>query len=93
MIKGKLAALKLEPLTHEDLVNVMSNPFVDCCERLLEYVVAELAMSKGQVERLVKDVAFRSLEEAPKARIAIRLNLNLAHSRYVRHSRARHSRT
>lgn len=70
-MKERLAELKLEPLSRDDIVIVLSNPFAERCGLLLDYALKEIGMEEASLEKLIKEVAFRSLEEPSKVRPAL----------------------
>ncbi|KAF9220958.1 hypothetical protein BS17DRAFT_786268 [Gyrodon lividus] len=67
-MKGKLGALNLLPLTKEDLINVMTNPFVEKQTLLLEYAKEDMGMNVKEIKGLVQEVAIKCLEIGSKGK-------------------------
>ncbi|GLB38316.1 hypothetical protein LshimejAT787_0501810 [Lyophyllum shimeji] len=80
-IHGKLEALNLTPLTREDVLNILVNPFVDRYQVLLDYAKWELGKkedgTKGlgpkEFRGLVGDVVSRCLEVGCKGKLLKKL--------------------
>ncbi|KIJ64454.1 hypothetical protein HYDPIDRAFT_175437 [Hydnomerulius pinastri MD-312] len=66
-LKAKLEALNLTPLTKDDLLNVMTNPFVEKLTILLEFA-KEMEMSAKAIKDLVQEVAVQCLEIGSKGK-------------------------
>ncbi|KAG9315906.1 hypothetical protein JVU11DRAFT_3556 [Chiua virens] len=66
--RGKLEAIGLLPVTKEDLLNIMINPFVEKHALLLEYAKEEMGMNTKDIKDLATNVAIKCLEIASKGK-------------------------
>lgn len=66
--RSKLEALNLLPLTPQDLVNVMTNPFIEKPNTLIEYGNQYMDMSPKAIKELAQEVAVACLEVGSKVR-------------------------
>lgn len=64
--RSKLETLDLLPLTRQDLVNVMINPFFEKPQILLEFAKEDMDMSPKEIKELVQEVAVACLEVGSK---------------------------
>ncbi|KIM65938.1 hypothetical protein SCLCIDRAFT_1211945 [Scleroderma citrinum Foug A] len=71
--RSKLETLNLLPLTRQDLVNVMTNPFIEKPQILLEYAKEDMDMSPKMIKELVQEVAVACLEVGSKGKTIRRL--------------------
>lgn len=70
-VKNKLESLGLHPLTRQDLLNVMTNPFIERPLVLLEYAKEELGMGPKVIKELVQDVVIGCLSIGSKVFIIL----------------------
>ncbi|KAL4073230.1 hypothetical protein V8B97DRAFT_2023022 [Scleroderma yunnanense] len=71
--RSKLEALNLLPMTRQDLVNVMTNPFIEKPQILIEYAKEDMGMSQKAIKELVQEVAIASLEVGSKGKTVRKL--------------------
>ncbi|KAF8645256.1 hypothetical protein AX16_008081 [Volvariella volvacea WC 439] len=76
-IHAKLESLHLTPITRLDIINILSNPFVDRYQSLLDYARREVSVRKdgnkgldaGEIRDLVLEVVCKCLEVACKGKL------------------------
>lgn len=69
MAKGKLQSLNLLPVTRQDLLTIMTNPFIEKPLIILEYAREEMDMDPKAIKELVHEVVVLCLGIGSKVSI------------------------
>ena len=72
VLRTKLESLGLMPLTRRDILNILTNPFVEKHSPILEFARAEVRLNNVEIRELVQEVAVKVLEIGCKVSSPIR---------------------
>lgn len=72
-MRTKLESLGVAPLTRNDIVNVLLNPFVDRHRNAIDYAKIIVGLSSKEIRDLVEEVAIKCLEIGCKGKLLRRL--------------------
>lgn len=70
-LKAKLEPLGILPITRQDILNLMVNPFIEKYQPILEFVRVEVGLKQKEIVKLAEEVAVRCLEEGCKVCLPI----------------------
>lgn len=88
-LKAKLEPLGVLPITRQDIINLMVNPFTEKFQPILEFARVEVGLKQKEIAKLVEEVAVKCLEEGCKVCycrtiLILRLNFVFIQGKMVR---------
>ena len=82
-MRAKLESLGVAPLSRNDIVNVLLNPFIDRHRAVIDYAKVVIGMDPKEIHELVEEVAIKCLEVGCKGKLLRRLVDGYAHLKEV----------
>jgi hypothetical protein len=68
-LKSKLEPLGLLPLKRKDIVDILTNPFIEKHSTLTGFAKDEMNLSMNEIEDILQEVALKSLRVGSKVSI------------------------
>jgi len=76
MLKSKLETLGLLPLTRKDIVDILTNPFIEKHSTLVDLAKDEMNLSTNEIRDILQEVAVKSLKIGSKVNVLGKKRVN-----------------